>query len=291
MTLIFLHAIVTGPILLTTIYPGEVVLSTIALLTDFGLRDGYVGVMKGVIWSICPDAQIADITHQIAPQNVRQGALALLRTVHYFPKGTVFVAVVDPGVGTARRPIAAQLGDYFFVGPDNGLFSLVQQAAEAAGEPVKFVHADQQTYWLPEISRVFHGRDIFAPVGAHLAAGIPLEKIGTPIHDPTQIREPQPHRLDKGGWHGEVVEVDYFGNLSTNIFMNHLEDMPQVMVRIAGRQIIGLVRTFGDRAPGDLIALWGTDRDLVVSVVNGSAAEILGVSVGAAVEVIPLQKA
>lgn len=266
-------------------------MSIVALLTDFGLRDGYVGVMKGVIWSICPDAQIADITHQIEPQNVRQGALALQRTVRFFPAGTVFVAVVDPGVGTTRRPIAARIGKYYFVGPDNGLFSLIQQAAEAAGEPVTYVHADQREYWLSEISRVFHGRDIFAPVAAHLAAGVALERIGTVIHDPAQFREPQPQRLKKGGWRGEVVEVDTFGNLATNITMSHLEDLPDVLVRIAGQQIVGMVRTFGDRPQGELIALWGTDRDLIVSVVNGSAAERLGVGVGAQVEVIPMSKA
>ncbi len=148
-------------------------MTVITLLTDFGLRDGYSGVMKGVIWKIAPQVQIADISHTIKPQNIFQGALALARTAPFFPSGTIHVAVVDPGVGTQRRPIGLRLGEYYFVGPDNGLFTLVIEHAESLGVVIQVFHLNQTTYWLPEVSRVFHGRDIFSPVAAHLARGIP----------------------------------------------------------------------------------------------------------------------
>src|SRR4030042_2951302 len=138
----------------------------ITLLTDFGIRDGYPGVMKGVIWKIAPDVQIADISHSIKPQNIQQGAIALARTASFFPAGTIHVAVVDPGVGTGRRPIGLHLGEHYFVGPDNGIFTLVLEHAESKQDFVAVVHLNQSNYWLPQISHVFHGRDIFAPVAA-----------------------------------------------------------------------------------------------------------------------------
>lgn len=258
----------------------------ISLLTDFGLKDGYVGVMKGVIWSIAPQAQIADITHLIGPQNVLEGALALSRAVPYFPAGTVHVAVVDPGVGTARRPIAAQFGEHYFVGPDNGLCTLLLDQARRASRPVQFIHLDQPRYWLPEISNVFHGRDIFSPVAAHLVNGVPLQALGSPIADPHLLHLSIPERTAQG-WRGQVVVVDYFGNLSTNLSGQHLADIESVVVRIAGREIHGLVKTFGERPPGELVALLGEVDDLTISVVNGDAARLLGAGVGDTVEVYP----
>jgi hypothetical protein len=259
-------------------------MATITLLTDFGLRDGYSGVLKGVIWNILPDTQIADISHTIHPQDVREGALALLRTVFFFPEGSVHVAVVDPGVGTQRRPIAMRLGSHGFVGPDNGLFSLVLEHAERQGWPVEIVQLDQPKYWLPDISRVFHGRDIFSPVAAYLASGVPIHQVGTPIHDPVRLALPHPQRT-RAGWRGEVIAVDYFGNLSTNLKREQLEPMGPLTVTIAGHTVQGLARTFGDRPVGELIALYGTTDDLVVAVVNGSAAEQLGVGTGEPIEV------
>jgi len=268
-------------------------MTVITLLTDFGLRDGYPGVMMGVIWKIAPDVQIADISHAILPQNIIQAALALVRTAAFFPPGTVHVAVVDPGVGTHRRPIAMHLGEHYFVGPDNGLFTMVLERAEAGGQPAAIVHLDQPAYWLPEISHVFHGRDIFAPVAAHLARGTPLEVLGSPISDPIRLEIPRPKPTPLGGWLGQVIEIDTFGNLSTDIEQPHVTPMgilDNVGVRIAGKQIDGMVNTFGDRPPGTLIALFGTSADLAISVVNGSAASTLGVKVGEPVEVFPLSK-
>ncbi len=256
----------------------------ITLLTDFGLKDGYTGVMKGVIWGIAPEAQIADITHLIQPQNVLEGALALGRVAPYFPVDTIHVAVVDPGVGTARRPIAARLGAYYFVGPDNGLCTVLVEQARQAGGPIHFVHLNQPRYWLPEISNVFHGRDIFSPVAAHLANGIPLQDLGAPIDDPHLLELPRPERTARG-WRGQVIVVDNFGNLSTNLTKEHLADMQAVVVHVAGREIRGLVQTFGDRQPGELVALIGEAGDLAISIVNGDAARTLGVGVGEPVEV------
>jgi hypothetical protein len=157
---------------------------TVTLTTDFGLKDGFVGTLKGVIWSICPLAQIADISHLIAPQNVLEGAFALWRAYPFFPAGTVHLAVVDPGVGTSRRPLAARLGAHYFVGPDNGLFTPIYEDAEKNGWPLETVHLANEKYFLAQVSRTFHGRDIFAPVAAHLASGIPLADLGPLIANP-----------------------------------------------------------------------------------------------------------
>jgi S-adenosylmethionine hydrolase len=254
-------------------------LSYITLITDFGLKDGNVGVMKGVIWGIAPGVQIADLSNNISPQNIREAALILLRSAPYFPAGTVHVVVVDPGVGTERRPIAARLGDIFFVGPDNGVLTMLLERAEGSGWPVEIMHTDKPQYWLPEISHVFHGRDIFAPVAAHLASGVPLEEIGTPIDDPVRLNLPQPHRRGDA-WHGEIVHVDHFGNISSNIRREHLGTPPGVKVSLCDEVIEGLVETFGERHPGELVALYGSTGNLIVSVVNGNAAMKLGAKVG-----------
>jgi len=265
-------------------------MTVITLLTDFGLRDGYPGVMKGVIWNISPHVQIADISHTIKPQNIQQGALALARTVPYFPPGTIHVAVVDPGVGTDRRPIGLRLGDHFFIGPDNGIFTLVLEHAESHAETIQAVHLNQQSFWLPEISHVFHGRDIFAPCAAHLAQGIPLDHMGIFINDPIRLEIPHPKPIQGAGWRGQVIEIDTFGNLSTNITQSQITPMGDICVRIAGRQIDGLVNTFGDRPKGTLVALYGTSHDLIISVVNGDAARSLNVNIGDIVEVFPAER-
>jgi S-adenosylmethionine hydrolase len=265
-------------------------MTVITLLTDFGLRDGYPGVMKGVIWKIAPHVQIADISHAIHPQNIFQGALALARTAPFFPPGTIHVAVIDPGVGTDRRPIALHLGEHYFIGPDNGLFTFVLEQAESRGDGIQVVHLNKNTYWLPEVSRVFHGRDIFAPVAAHLARGITLDQLGTPIHDPIRLEIPHPEPIQGAGWRGQVIEIDTFGNLSTNISRSLLAPLGEVQVRIADRRIDGLVGTFGDRPPGTFIALYGTAHDLIISIVNGNAAHALNVSIGDIVEVYPASR-
>lgn len=259
-------------------------MNIVTLITDFGLKDGNVGVMKGVIWSIAPQVQISDLSHLIQPQNVREAALILLRSAPYFPQGTVHGVVVDPGVGTTRRPIAARLGNQYFVGPDNGVITLWLERVESQAGAIQFVHLDLPEFWLPQVSHVFHGRDIFAPAGGHLAAGVPLESLGSLIDDPLRLDLPIPMRSEDG-WRGEVIHLDHFGNISTNIRQEHLEGDKIATVRLGGVNINGMVRTFGERPPGELVALLGSTGNLIVSVVNGSAAQRLGAKVGDPVEV------
>ncbi|MEW5872939.1 MAG: SAM-dependent chlorinase/fluorinase [Chloroflexota bacterium] len=254
------------------------------MITDFGLKDGNVGVMKGVIWGIAPQAQIADLSHLIGPQNVPEAALILLRSAPYFPPGSIHVVVVDPGVGTARRPLAAQIGGRYFVGPDNGAISMWLERAESQGEPVRFVHLDRPQYWLPEVSHVFHGRDIFAPAAGHLAAGVALEALGAPVFDPIRLQLPQPERSAQG-WRGELIHIDHFGNLASNIRAEHLQGRRAATVRLCGVNISSIVDTFGERPPGELVALLGSTGNLIVSVVNGSAAQRLQARVGDVIEV------
>jgi S-adenosylmethionine hydrolase len=260
-------------------------MTIITLLTDFGYRDGYPGVMKGVIWKIAPEVQIADISHAIKAQDIFQGAQVLARTAPYFPTGTIHVVVVDPGVGTSRRGIAARLGPQYFVGPDNGLLSMVLEKAIEDKEPIEFVHLDQPQYWLPKVSKVFHGRDVFAPVSAYLAEGIPLNALGTPITDPIRLEIPQPIRTPQG-WIGQVIHIDHFGNLATNLHAFPFTQAKEVIIRIKGEKIVGLVSTFGERTPGTLVALFDSSGTLAISVVNGNAAQFLQASVGDKIEVL-----
>jgi S-adenosylmethionine hydrolase len=243
----------------------------VTLLTDFGLQDGFVGVMKGIIYTICPEAQIVDITHAVPPQDILAGALVLERSLPYFPSGSVHLAVADPGVGTERRPMAARIGDQFVVGPDNGLFTLLYLQAERLGQPVHAVELDQPRYWLSQVSFVFHGRDIFAPVAAHLASGVDLGDLGSPLADPLRLEMPQPLRL-KDGWRCQVMAVDYFGTLQLNLTRSDLGEAQIKQVSLAGEKIDGLCHAFGDRSPGSLMALMDSSDHLSIAVVNGSAA-------------------
>ena len=261
----------------------------ITLLTDFGTRDGFVGAMKGVILSIAPDIQITDITHEISPQNIMEGALALGRTAHYFPTGTIHVAVVDPGVGTDRRAIAARLGAQYFVGPDNGLLTLLLERAERQQEETEIVHLNRPEYWLPEVSNVFHGRDVFAPVAAHLAAAVPLSQLGSPIQDPLRLIIPTPQPID-GGWRGEIIHIDRFGNLAANIQRRHLIGMSSFRVHFGHYVMHRLAHAFGDGKPGELLALFDSSGNLSLCIVNGNAAEILHARIGDALTVVVSSK-
>ena len=258
-------------------------MSIITLMTDFGLKDGNVGVMKGVINTISPSTHIIDISHLISPQNIAEAALILARCAPFFAAGTIHVVIVDPGVGTNRRPMAARVGNQFYVGPDNGTLTLWLEHVERANQDGAFYQLDRLQYWLPEISQVFHGRDIFAPVAAHLANGVSLEQLGTPLFNPVRLNLPQPERTP-AGWRGQVIHIDHFGNLSTNIRREELEPASLVEVYIRGIAINEIVSTFGNSTPGTLVALLGSTGNLIISVVNGSAAEQLGAQIGDAVE-------
>jgi S-adenosyl-L-methionine hydrolase (adenosine-forming) len=237
-----------------------------------------------VIYRICPEAQITDISHSIHPQNILEGALVWYRSYSFFPEGTVHVAVVDPGVGTRRRPIAARIGDHYFVCPDNGLITIILEAAEKAGDRVEIVHLNQPRFWLPTVSPVFHGRDIFSPAGAHLASGVALAELGSPITDPVRRPVPRPGILERG-WQAEVITIDHFGNLNTNVNEQDIPDGRNLRVRIAGQEIRGLSKTFGDNAPGDLIALIDSDHSLAIAIVNDNAARALNINLGDPVEI------
>ena len=253
---------------------------TIALLTDFGLREHFVGVMKGVIVGISPQVNLVDVSHQVQPQNVEEGARMLSQTVPYFSPGTVHVAVVDPGVGTTRRALAAQIGSNFFVVPDNGLLTPLLEEAQVEGLPIKLISLTKPKYWLPEVSAIFHGRDVFAPVGAHIANGIPLNCLGDEIDDPLMISLPQPKQTDSG-WEAEVVLVDAFGNICTNLLGSRLMgNKDQITVRVGALTLTGLAQTFGDAEPGTLVALIDSTGHLAIAKVNGNAATQLGVRVG-----------
>ena len=256
----------------------------ITLMTDFGLRDGYDGVMKGVIYRIAPDAKIVDISHLISPQNILEGSLVWSRSCAFFPEGTVHVGVVDPGVGTPRRPLAAQIGKFFYVCPDNGLLTPMLEQAEQSGETVQVVYLDQPRFWLSNISHVFHGRDIFSPVAAHLANGVPLTEVGTPITDPIRSPIPKPEQME-GGLRGQVISIDHFGNLSTNITQEMVTGRRDLQFRVAGRTIEGLSKTFGERASGEMVAFIDSDGNLAIAIVNGDAARALNVKSGDGVEV------
>ena len=260
-------------------------MTVITLTTDFGTGDHEAGVLKGVIWTIAPLVQIADLSHDIKPHDILEAALLLWRAAPYFPDGTIHVTVIDPGVGTPRRGIAAHLGSQYFVGPDNGLLSLLMVRAEGDNDKLSFVHLDKSKYWLPEVSNVFHGRDIFAPIAAHLASGTPLSSLGTSINDPVRIEIPMPARISKG-WLGQVIHIDHFGNLSTNLNVRHLNPTKEVTVKIKGEQIAGLVSTFGERPIGTLVALLDSSGSIAISVVNGNAAQVLNAGVGDEIEVL-----
>lgn len=259
----------------------------ITIMTDFGLRDGYVAAMKGVILRIVPDVTIVDVTHLIAPQDIRHGAIAFGNSAIFYPDGAIHICVVDPGVGTARRPMAARFGSQIYVGPDNGLITAVYSWSQRQGWPMEFYHLDQPQYWLKEISNVFHGRDIFAPVAAHLATGLPLDSVGSRIHDPVLLPWPSVERTPNG-LRGEIIYLDHFGNIGTNIYIADLESLGKVSVRIGGVEIEGVVRTFGDRMPGDFVALINSSGYLSVAATNGNARERLGAQIGDPVEAIRL---
>ena len=259
-------------------------MSIVCLLTDFGAGDHEAGVLKGVIWKIAPQARIIDLTHDISPHDVLEGALVLWRSAPYFPENTIFVGVVDPGVGTARRAIAGQVGAHYFVGPDNGLFSLAQERVEAEGGPLSWVQLDKPEYWLPRVTSIFHGRDIFSPAAAHLAAGRRLADLGTPLDDPVRLVVPQPQR-SASGWRAPIIHVDHFGNLATSLPEALLARSGPITIHAAGGLIHGLSASFGERAPGELAAVIDSSGLLSIAVVNGSAAARLGLHAGDWIEV------
>ncbi len=275
--------------------------SLIALITDFGTDDIYTGVMKGVIYGVHPQVRIVNITHAIEPQNVRQAAFALLNAYKYFPAGTIFLVVVDPGVGSTRRPLAVQAGDYFFVGPDNGVLSYALAQIGA----YQIVELNQAAFHLPDVSNTFHGRDIFAPVAAHLASGVALEKVGSPLESMLTLPSPE---ISVSGRRviGEVVDIDRFGNVLTSIghlrwvtpnerltlspaFGDHENATVPIratdaIVTVHGEEITGINTAYSEAPRGYLLSLVGSTGYLEIAMNQGNAAQRLDVAVGDRVE-------
>ncbi|MDX2075425.1 MAG: SAM-dependent chlorinase/fluorinase, partial [bacterium] len=265
-----------------------------ALLTDFGLDDIYDGVMKGVIKSICPDATLIDITHAIAPQHVRQAAFALMNSYSYFPKGTIFLVVVDPGVGTSRLPIAVEAGGYIFIAPDNGVL-----AYTLSHFPDKRIYElSSSQYRLPTVSNTFHGRDIFSPAAAHLANGVPLSQMGPELGDMIQLPLPE-LTIQETQIDGEVMHIDRFGNIITSIGQLHWVDSHRLVLRpifgdkgnlpiestlarvvVNETEIYEIRVSYAESMRGDLVALVGSSSYLEIAVNQGNAAARLNVSVG-----------
>jgi S-adenosylmethionine hydrolase len=260
----------------------------ITLLTDFGTEDTYVGVMKGVITSICPSAQVIDLTHQVPPQDIATGAFLLDVSVDYFPEGAIHVAVVDPGVGTARKPVALRTAKAFFVGPDNGIFTLVLQRQQL----LQAICLDNPRYHLPTVSSTFHGRDIFAPVAAHIACGVSVEELGTPIHRLQRLPLPR-IRVDWQGIRATVVHIDRFGNAITNLTRDNYEawrtrwDVKEPAVQVAASDIfLPIATTYGEVARGKPLALFGSSGRLEIAVNGGSAALELALRRGDTIKVL-----
>lgn len=248
----------------------------ITLTTDFGYQDAFVGIMKGMILGINPQACIVDLTHGIAPQNILAGALALRHAIDYFPADTIHVTVVDPGVGSARRPLLIEAGNGYFIGPDNGIFSLT-----LANKPaLRIIELSNPRYHRQPTSATFHGRDIFAPVAAHLSLGIPPENFGPRLDSIADLSLPKTIR-GECELTGEIVYIDGFGNLFTNIGRHDLTGVPvdRLVVRCGTFSIVGLAESYASASVGEFIALINSWGVLEVAVRNGSAQRVAGLDV------------
>lgn len=261
----------------------------ITLTTDFGLRDSYVGVMKGVMLGICPTARFVDITHEIAPQDVTAASFVVRAAMPYFPPGTIHLVVVDPGVGTQRHPVALATPEARYVGPDNGVFGLVWRQAQARWQTseLRAVILQEARFWRQQVSATFHGRDIFAPVAAHLAAGVALDTLGPRLEKPVMLtmQEPTWHTLQHLG--GQIIYIDHFGNAISNITAAHLGrigPLPALQVSI-GSLRLPLQHTYSSVGAGEALALIGSDGYLEIAVREGSASAVLGIETGTAIAV------
>jgi hypothetical protein len=250
----------------------------LTLTTDFGLLDHYVGAMKGVILGICPQAQIVDIGHQVTPFEISEGAYLISQAYSCFPRKTVHVVVVDPGVGSARRPILLEAGGQFFVAPDNGVLAMI-----FGREKHKVRLISNEKLFRHPVSRTFHGRDIFAPVAAHLAAGLPPARVGKLIDDFLRPGFQKPQRIGKRTWSGKILKIDRFGNIITNFHMSDFPNLEQqnFAMQLGPRQIEILVHNYTESSPGEIFLIVGSSGYLEVSINQGSAAKAIGCEAGA----------
>ena len=247
----------------------------ITLTTDFGLSDPYVAMMKGVILSINPGAQVVDISHQIRAGSIIQAAGLVHETFPFFPKGTVHVAVVDPGVGSERRPMGMEAGGHFFVGPDNGIFWPIVEEYKKT----RIIHLTESKYFLPSISPTFHGREVFAPTAAHLSQGVSLERMGAALSNPVKLHVPKP-QAEGGVLYGEITRVDNFGNLISNIHRRDLESFLESwepVIEVGDLTIKRLRPIYADAQEGEPLALINSSDWLEIAVNLGRASQYVGV--------------
>ena len=244
----------------------------VTLTTDFGLQDHFTGVMKGVILTIEPRVNIVDITHEIAKFDVMAAAFSIAETWRWFPKGTIHVIVVDPGVGSSRRPILAQAAGHYFIAPDNGLLSPIY-----AREKTRVRHIENRKLFLKPISRTFHGRDVFAPSAAHLAKGVPPSRFGKPIQDFVRIDFPSLRKTGKRTWSGIVLHADYFGNLITNLPVAEFENLAtgSFELVIEAQKVTRFAQSYSEGRPGELLLVAGSSGYLEVAMNQSSAASKL----------------
>jgi S-adenosylmethionine hydrolase len=242
----------------------------ITLLTDFGTRDYFVAAMKGVVLNICPDAMLVDITHEIAPFSIPEAAFTLTQASRYFPKGTIHIVVVDPGVGGARRPLLVQTGGQLFVGPDNGVLSLILQD----GTPSETRVLSNPEFFLPEVSRTFHGRDVFAPVAAHLARGASPDRFGPVLTGPSPVGFDRPVQTAPNRWEGSIIKIDNFGNIVTNFDYEHFSWVTSAPFEceIAQQIISTYAPTYCESADSQPVALFGSAGFLELSLNRNSLA-------------------
>jgi len=253
----------------------------ITFTTDFGLSDHFVGVMKGVVAGIAPAARVVDISHDVAPYNLTEAAFIIAEAWPHFPKRTIHMVVVDPGVGSARRPILAEAGGHLFVAPDNGVLSMVFDAA-----PHNIRVISNPRFMRRDVSRTFHGRDVFAPAAAHLAKGAQPAAFGKRIDDYIRIEMTRPSRAGKDAWRGTILKVDRFGNLITNFAAREfagINSRPFEM-RAGTQRIHRLALTYAETEAGDLFVIVGSSGHLEIAANQASAAGLLGCSAGAPVE-------
>jgi len=250
----------------------------LTLTTDFGLSDHYVGVMKGVILGVCPRAQVVDISHGVGPYAIAEGAFLIAQAYRSFPRGTVHVVVVDPGVGSERRPILLEAAGQYFVAPDNGVLGMI-----FARETHKVRVISNARYFRHPLSQTFHGRDIFAPVAAHVASGVPPSRMGKVIADYLRPPFEKPRQTGARTWTGEILKVDRFGNVVTNF---PADDFPAIEHLTIGRsKARRLVRSYAEARAGELVVIAGSSGFLEVSVNQSSAAEKIGCRGGGACQI------
>lgn len=252
----------------------------ITLLTDFGGLDHYVGAMKGVMLGICPTAQMIDISHEVTPFAIPEGAYTLAQAWRCFPKGTVHLIVVDPGVGSARRPILAEAAGHRFIAPDNGVLTMV--FAEAPNHKVRHITASR--YFARAVSRTFHGRDIFAPVAAHVAAGLSPARAGKKISDYVRLDFGMPIRKGPKTFLGSILKIDRFGNVITNFKTAEWLSRHPFAMRIGEQTICRLVSNYAEAQAGELFVIPGSAGYLEVSMNQASAAAALGARSGVSIE-------